>query len=62
VDDAAEQLVRLALAEKLAHRVYNSGGTTRATLDFAVIAKKYWGSRPTSTISRISFSAFCLVA
>jgi nucleoside-diphosphate-sugar epimerase len=41
VDDAAEQLVRLALAEKLAHRVYNSGGTTRTTSDFAAIAKKY---------------------
>jgi UDP-glucose 4-epimerase len=42
VDDAAEQLVRLALAEKLAHRIYNSGGTTRTTLDFAAIAKKYY--------------------
>jgi len=42
VDDAAEQLVRLALAEKLAHRIYNSGGTTTTTGDFAAIAKEYY--------------------
>jgi UDP-glucose 4-epimerase len=42
VDDVAEQLVRLALAQKLAHRIYNSGGTTRTTGDFAAIVKKYY--------------------
>jgi UDP-glucose 4-epimerase len=44
VDDVAEQLVRLAMAEKLAHRIYNSGGTTRTTGDFAAIVKKYYPS------------------
>ena len=44
VDDVAEQLVRLALAEKLAHRIYNSGGTTRTTGDFAAIVKKHYPS------------------
>ncbi|MEW6265045.1 MAG: NAD(P)-dependent oxidoreductase [Thermodesulfobacteriota bacterium] len=42
VDDVAEQLVRLTLAEKLAHRVYNSGGYPAATEDFAFIVKKYY--------------------
>jgi UDP-glucose 4-epimerase len=42
VEDVAEQLVRLALAEKLAHRIYNSGGTTRTTGDFAGIVRRYY--------------------
>ncbi|MBW2559043.1 MAG: NAD(P)-dependent oxidoreductase [Deltaproteobacteria bacterium] len=42
VDDAAEQLVRLALAESLEHRIYNSGGVTSTPAQFATIVKKYY--------------------
>lgn len=42
VDDAAEQLVRLCLAEKLKYRVYNSGGHTSTPKNFLDIVKKYY--------------------
>jgi len=42
VEDSAEQLVRLALAEKLQHRIYNSGGITSTPAHFATIIKKYY--------------------
>jgi UDP-glucose 4-epimerase len=42
VDDSAEQLVRLALAQKLDHRLYNSGGVTSTPKEFADIVKKYY--------------------
>lgn len=41
VDDVAEQLVRLCLAEKLNYRIYNSGGVTSTPKEFAEIVKKY---------------------
>jgi UDP-glucose 4-epimerase len=42
VDDVAEQLVRLTLADTLSHRIYNSGGSTSTPSDFADIVKKYF--------------------
>lgn len=42
VDDAAEQLVRLTLADRLSYRVYNSGGSTSTPAEFADIVKKYF--------------------
>ncbi len=42
VEDVAEQLVRLCLAEKLKYRVYNSGGTPATPGDFRDIVKKYY--------------------
>jgi len=42
VDDVAEQLVRLALAEKLNHRIYNSGGASSTPSEFADILRKYY--------------------
>lgn len=44
VEDAAEQLVRICLAEKLNYRLYNSGGCTSTPSEFAKIAKKYFPS------------------
>lgn len=41
VNDVAEQLVRLTLAERLEHRLYNSGGTCSTPSEFAAIVKKY---------------------
>ena len=41
VDDSAEQLARLAKAETLGHRVYNSGGTTATPAQFAAVVEKY---------------------
>jgi len=42
VDDVAEQLVRLCLAEKLNYRVYNSGGYTSTPAEFREIVRKYY--------------------
>ena len=42
VEDSAEQLVRLALAKSLQHRIYNSGGVTSTPTDFAAVVKKYY--------------------
>jgi UDP-glucuronate 4-epimerase len=42
VDDVAEQLVRLSLAEKLNYRCYNSGGYLSTPGDFRGIVKKYY--------------------
>ena len=42
VDDVAEQLVRLVLADELAQRVYNSGGYTSTPAAFADILRKYF--------------------
>ena len=42
VDDSAEQMVRLALKDRLAHRIYNSGGVTASCSDCAAIVKKYY--------------------
>ena len=42
VDDVAEQLVRLTLADKLGQRIYNSGGSTSTPMDFAAIVRKYF--------------------
>lgn len=42
VDDAAEQLVRLTIADRLSYRVYNSGGSTSTPAEFADIVKKYF--------------------
>lgn len=42
VDDIAEQLVRLALKEKLDYRIYNSGGTISTPQEFAAIVRKYY--------------------
>jgi UDP-glucuronate 4-epimerase len=42
VDDAAEQLVRLVLADELSHRVYNSGGHTSTPTQFAAIIRRYY--------------------
>ncbi len=42
VDDVAEQLTRLCLAENLRHRFYNSGGYTATPKDFGEIVKKYY--------------------
>lgn len=44
VEDSAEQLVRLALAQKLDYRLYNSGGTTSTPKEFADIVRKYYPS------------------
>jgi len=49
VEDSAEQLVRLALQEKLDHRLFNSGGVTSTPEAFASIVKKYYPE------ARISF-------
>ncbi len=51
VDDVAEQLVRLCLAEKLNYRVYNSGGYTSTPGEFREIVKKYYPD------ARIEFDA-----
>lgn len=48
VDDSAEQLVRLVLAETLEHRIYNSGGITSTPSEFAAIVKKYYPDSHTS--------------
>jgi UDP-glucuronate 4-epimerase len=42
VDDVAEQLTRLCLAERLQYRFYNSGGYTATPRDFGDIVKKYY--------------------
>ena len=42
VEDSAEQLVRLALADSLQYRIYNSGGTTSTPGEFAAIVRKYY--------------------
>ncbi len=42
VDDVAEQLTRLCLAEKLQYRVFNSGGYTATPREFGDIVKKYY--------------------
>ena len=41
VDDAAEQLLRLVLKDKLQHRLFNSGGITTTTGYFARVVQKY---------------------
>ncbi len=41
VDDAAEQLALLTIADHLEYRIYNSGGTTATPAEFAAIVKKY---------------------
>jgi nucleoside-diphosphate-sugar epimerase len=47
VEDVAEQLVRICLADKLNHRFYNSGGYLATPGDFRDIVKKYY---PKATI------------
>lgn len=42
VEDVAEQLVRLCLAQKLNYRLYNSGGYTSTPSQFAKIVGKYF--------------------
>jgi nucleoside-diphosphate-sugar epimerase len=42
IDDVAEQLVRLCLAEKLGFRFYNSGGYTSTPGNFRDIVQKYY--------------------
>lgn len=42
VDDVGEQLIRLALADSLKHRVFNSGGYTSTPSEFAAIVCKYY--------------------
>ncbi len=42
VDDVAEQLFRLTVAEKLAYRAYNSGGHTSTPAEFASIVRRYY--------------------
>jgi UDP-glucose 4-epimerase len=42
VDDVAEQLVRLTIADRLSYRVYNSGGSTSTPAEIADIVKKYF--------------------
>jgi nucleoside-diphosphate-sugar epimerase len=44
VDDVAEQLVRLTLADRLSYRIYNSGGNTSTPSEFADIIKNYFPS------------------
>lgn len=41
VDDSAEQIVRLAHADTLRHRIYNSGGVTSTPEAFAAVVKKH---------------------
>lgn len=42
VDDVSRQLTRLVLAGSLKHRVFNSGGYTSTSSEFATIVRKYY--------------------
>lgn len=42
VDDSAEQLVRICIANNIQHNIYNSGGITFTPKDFGDIVKKHF--------------------